>query len=190
MTWPPSLADARPRPRPASATVPCCGFRRLRPRKCHEFETDLGEIAVRQPRIRRSRKINMSRAVRPYTAACSVSVSWLRSPGALQGCGPNVLTGTSSRPADLAELTDLGGGDGAVRAGADYDDLAEPARRLGTRTRSRRRGHGPGGMSCPAAGPPSCRDGISAANSGLSCEILSFPPSPGSGWLRVRTAVP
>ena len=36
----------------------------------------------------------------------------------------------------------------------------------------------------------SCRDGISAAKSGLPCEILSFAPPPGSGWLRVRTAVP
>jgi Homeodomain-like domain len=35
-------------------------------RKCHEFETDLGAIAVRQTRNRRSDKINMSREVRPY----------------------------------------------------------------------------------------------------------------------------
>jgi hypothetical protein len=35
-------------------------------RKCHEFETDLGDIAVRQPRTRRPRKINMSRGLRPY----------------------------------------------------------------------------------------------------------------------------
>ena len=38
-------------------------------RKCHEFETDLGDIAVRQPRNRRSQKINMSHKLRPYTAA-------------------------------------------------------------------------------------------------------------------------
>ena len=36
-------------------------------RKCHEFETDLDDIAVRQPRTRRSRKINMSREVRACT---------------------------------------------------------------------------------------------------------------------------
>jgi hypothetical protein len=28
-------------------------------KKCHEFETDLGDIALRQPRTRRSHKINM-----------------------------------------------------------------------------------------------------------------------------------
>jgi hypothetical protein len=38
----------------------------LWPRKCHERETDLGDVAVRQPRTRRSNKINMSRAVRSY----------------------------------------------------------------------------------------------------------------------------
>ena len=37
-----------------------------RPKKCSEFETDLGEIAVRQPSIRRSHKINMSREMRSY----------------------------------------------------------------------------------------------------------------------------
>ena len=36
-------------------------------RKCHEFETDLGVIAVRQPRTPRSHVIDMSCAVRPYT---------------------------------------------------------------------------------------------------------------------------
>ena len=35
-------------------------------RKCHESETDLGDIAVRQPRTRRSAKINMSYEVRSY----------------------------------------------------------------------------------------------------------------------------
>jgi len=37
-------------------------------RKCHELETDLGDIVMRQPRTRRSRKINMSGVVRPYTS--------------------------------------------------------------------------------------------------------------------------
>jgi hypothetical protein len=36
-------------------------------KKCHEFETDLGDIAGRQAKNRRSIKINMSRVVRPYT---------------------------------------------------------------------------------------------------------------------------
>jgi hypothetical protein len=36
-------------------------------RKCHEFETDLGAADVRQPRNRRSIKINMSLKMRPYT---------------------------------------------------------------------------------------------------------------------------
>jgi hypothetical protein len=44
----------------------CGAARRQRPRKCHEFETDLGDIAVRQARTRRSHKINMSREVRSY----------------------------------------------------------------------------------------------------------------------------
>jgi hypothetical protein len=39
---------------------------RLRLGKCREFETDLGYIAVRQPRTRRSDKITMSREVRSY----------------------------------------------------------------------------------------------------------------------------
>ena len=43
-------------------------------KKCHEFETDLGDIAVRQPRIRRSNKINMPREVRPYTLVGSHAV--------------------------------------------------------------------------------------------------------------------
>jgi hypothetical protein len=37
------------------------------PRKCHKFETDHGDFVVRQPRKPRSRTINMSRTVRPYT---------------------------------------------------------------------------------------------------------------------------
>jgi hypothetical protein len=41
--------------------------KRLRLRKCHDFETDLGDIAVRQPITRRSNKINMSCGVRPYS---------------------------------------------------------------------------------------------------------------------------
>jgi hypothetical protein len=40
---------------------------RLTLRKCHESETDLGVIAVRQPRKPRSHMINMSCAMRPYT---------------------------------------------------------------------------------------------------------------------------
>jgi hypothetical protein len=39
---------------------------RLRLRKCHEFETDLGASVMRQLRKPRSDKINMSREVRPY----------------------------------------------------------------------------------------------------------------------------
>jgi hypothetical protein len=39
---------------------------RLTLRKCHESETDLGVIAVRQPRKPRSHMINMSCAMRPY----------------------------------------------------------------------------------------------------------------------------
>ena len=35
--------------------------------KCHRRETDLGGIAVRQPRTRSSRTINMRRDVRPYS---------------------------------------------------------------------------------------------------------------------------
>ncbi len=42
-------------------------LRETAPRKCREFEIDLGAITVRQPRSRRSHKINMSRAVRPYS---------------------------------------------------------------------------------------------------------------------------
>jgi hypothetical protein len=38
----------------------------LQPRKCHELETDHGDIVMRQPRRPRSRTINMSRGVRPY----------------------------------------------------------------------------------------------------------------------------
>lgn len=53
-TWEPDVRDV-------SAT----GGPRLR--KCHEFETDLGVVAVRQPRTHRSHKINMSRGLRPYT---------------------------------------------------------------------------------------------------------------------------
>jgi hypothetical protein len=37
-------------------------------KRCHEFETDLGDAAVRQTKIRRSNKINMSRGVRAYRA--------------------------------------------------------------------------------------------------------------------------
>jgi hypothetical protein len=44
--------------------------RRPRPachRKCHEFKTDLGDIIVRQPRMPRLHKINMSSNLRSYT---------------------------------------------------------------------------------------------------------------------------
>jgi hypothetical protein len=54
--------------RPTSG-VPRGPAGRLRLRKCHGFEIDLGAIAVRQLRIRRSHKINMSREVRPYTSS-------------------------------------------------------------------------------------------------------------------------
>ena len=37
-------------------------------KKCHDFETDLGDIAERQAKNRRSTKINMSRGLRPYRA--------------------------------------------------------------------------------------------------------------------------
>ena len=46
----------------------------IRAKKCHEFETDLGDIAVRQPRKPRSNKINMSREVRPYSARAGVVI--------------------------------------------------------------------------------------------------------------------
>jgi hypothetical protein len=36
-------------------------------RKCSDSETDLGDTAVRQPRTRRSQKINMSGGMRSYT---------------------------------------------------------------------------------------------------------------------------
>src|ERR1019366_6800378 len=36
--------------------------------KRHQFEIDLGEISVRQPRTRRTDKINMSRGVRSYSS--------------------------------------------------------------------------------------------------------------------------
>ena len=49
-----------------------------RSRKCHEFETDLGDIAVRQPGTRRSYKINMSCDVRPYSCRFSVLVAFSR----------------------------------------------------------------------------------------------------------------
>ena len=42
-------------------------------RKCHEFETDLGAVAVRQRGIRRSRKIKMSRETRSYKCCCGVA---------------------------------------------------------------------------------------------------------------------
>jgi hypothetical protein len=47
-------------------------------RKCHEFETDRGDIAVRQPRKPRSRKINMSPDLRPSSrvAASSPQPKW------------------------------------------------------------------------------------------------------------------
>jgi hypothetical protein len=48
----------------ASARRGCYG-----PRKCHELEIDLGDIAVRQPETRRPNKINMSRGLRPYRPA-------------------------------------------------------------------------------------------------------------------------
>ncbi|WP_410601320.1 dihydrofolate reductase family protein [Amycolatopsis sp. lyj-90] len=37
-----------------------------RPKKCQEFETDHGDVAVRQPGTPRSHKIDMSRAVKTY----------------------------------------------------------------------------------------------------------------------------
>jgi hypothetical protein len=37
--------------------------------KCHNPETDLGPVAVRQTQACRSNKINISRAVRPYTGS-------------------------------------------------------------------------------------------------------------------------
>jgi hypothetical protein len=37
-----------------------------KPRKCHESETDLDVMAVRQPGKLRQRKIDMSCPVRPY----------------------------------------------------------------------------------------------------------------------------
>jgi hypothetical protein len=40
--------------------------KRLKLRKCHEFETDLSDIAVRQTGKPRQREVDMSRAVRPY----------------------------------------------------------------------------------------------------------------------------
>jgi hypothetical protein len=54
----PTAAEARRTP----ALTP-----RLTLKKCHEFETDHGDNAVRQLRKPRSRKINMSSGLRPYT---------------------------------------------------------------------------------------------------------------------------
>ena len=45
----------------------------LQPRKCHEFETDHGDIVVRQPRKPRSHKINMSRTARSYISCASLT---------------------------------------------------------------------------------------------------------------------
>jgi hypothetical protein len=45
----------------------------LQARKCHEFETDHGDIVMRQPRKPTSRKVNMSRAVRPYKCLIDLS---------------------------------------------------------------------------------------------------------------------
>jgi hypothetical protein len=45
-------------------------------KKCHETETERVWPPVRQPRTRRSQKINMSRDMRPYNPgmkSCSVS---------------------------------------------------------------------------------------------------------------------
>jgi hypothetical protein len=42
-------------------------LRLLLPRKRRQFETDLGDTTMRQPRTRRSREANMSRGVRPNT---------------------------------------------------------------------------------------------------------------------------
>jgi len=50
------------------------GGRRLQPKKCHEFETDLGDIVVRQLRKPRSYKIDASRAVRPYDTVVGVTL--------------------------------------------------------------------------------------------------------------------
>src|SRR5262249_6463897 len=54
-----ALEDSRPPQGPAT---------RSKPRKCHDSETDHGVIAVRQPGKARWRKIDMSCALRPYTA--------------------------------------------------------------------------------------------------------------------------
>jgi hypothetical protein len=47
-------------------------------RKCHDSETDLGPVTVRQTRTRRSSKINMSRGVRPYRFSFKAALSQTR----------------------------------------------------------------------------------------------------------------
>lgn len=62
----PELAGAAGRSLARSAGAPVFVELEAGGRKRHEFDSDLGEIAVRQSGSRRSDKINMSRGVRPY----------------------------------------------------------------------------------------------------------------------------
>ena len=52
-------------PTAAAASPDDLGRDKLQPRKCHEFETDLGDAAVRQAGTRGSNKINMPRGMSP-----------------------------------------------------------------------------------------------------------------------------
>jgi hypothetical protein len=69
-------AHARPPPGPAT---------RPEPRKCREFETDLGVIAVRQAGRPRSHMIDMSCAVRPYIQAAGLGYKFSMSEGEQAG---------------------------------------------------------------------------------------------------------
>jgi hypothetical protein len=74
---------------------------RLPPRKCNEFETHHGDIVVRQARRPRSRKTEVSRALRPYTVIGSqlTAISFNSASLALQLCRlTDIRLGWERRP--------------------------------------------------------------------------------------------
>jgi hypothetical protein len=107
---------------------------RRKPRKCHESETDLGVIAVRQAGKPRWRKIDMSRAVRPYSTV-SMILATVWPIGHLDETSPRRRSCFRKPDAVSASRKPPGPPpwDGALRAGLRRDDpVAIPKMTAGT----------------------------------------------------------